>query len=107
MQQIGSSLGLAILLTVFGTATRDAYPNQLARFLAGATPQERAHYEQTHQLPAQFANRVLTEGITSALKAAAIFGMVTLAVLLVVIRAPATASETMIVETAIAESDGA
>jgi EmrB/QacA subfamily drug resistance transporter len=55
-QQVGGSLGLAILVTVFGTAVRDA----AAHPLAGTSPLVRAH-------------EILAHGIGSAFTAAAVF----------------------------------
>lgn len=38
MQQVGGSLGLSILVTVFGTASRNEAKDQVAQFFANATP---------------------------------------------------------------------
>jgi hypothetical protein len=86
MQQVGGSLGLSILVTVFGTASRNEARNQLAHFLADATPQLRAQFAQTRQLPAQYAANVLAHGISTAFLMAVAFAALALAVSLVVVR---------------------
>jgi EmrB/QacA subfamily drug resistance transporter len=55
-QQVGGALGLAILVTVFGTASRDA----AAHPLAGVSPQAQAH-------------EILAHGVGSAFTAATVF----------------------------------
>ncbi|MDF9816089.1 MFS transporter [Streptomyces sp. SPB162] len=78
-QQVGGSLGLSILVTVFGTASRNEFGDQLPDFLARATPQQRAAFEKTHELPAPWGHDVLSEGISTAFTAGV--GFVVLAVL--------------------------
>ncbi len=87
MQQVGGSLGLSILVTVFGTASRNEAREQVTQFLASSTPQLRAQFEQTGQLPAPFAQHVLAHGISTAFLLAAAFAVIALVVSLVVIRA--------------------
>ncbi|MCK9902517.1 MFS transporter [Frankia sp. Cpl3] len=70
--QVGGTLGLAILVTAFGTASRDA-----ARSPVGDTPTDQAHY-------------VLSEGIVGAFRLAAIFLVVATVVAIVVINAKAS-----------------
>ncbi len=69
MQQVGGALGLAILVTVFGTASRNA----AAHPVAGAGPLEQAHH-------------VLTHGTASAFAVATIFDVCALLVILVAVR---------------------
>jgi EmrB/QacA subfamily drug resistance transporter len=72
MQQVGGALGLSILVTAFGTATR-AVP---VRLLVGAAPALRADI-------------VFTHGLTSVYTLAAIFALLSLANGLLVLRSPA------------------
>jgi hypothetical protein len=71
MQQVGGALGLSILVTAFGTATRAA-PTHL---LAGAAPATRAEL-------------VFTHGLTSVFVLAAVFALLSLANGLFVLRSP-------------------
>jgi EmrB/QacA subfamily drug resistance transporter len=71
MQQVGGALGLSILVTAFGTATR-AVP---ARLLVGAAPAMRAEI-------------VFTHGLTSVFVLAAVFAVLSLANGLLVLRSP-------------------
>jgi predicted MFS family arabinose efflux permease len=93
MQQIGGSLGLSILVTAFGTASRHEAVNQVARFLADAPPALVAQFRRTGQLPAAYANQVLAHGISTAFQLAVVFAALALAVALVVIRARAPEAE--------------
>ena len=70
MQQVGGSLGLAVLVAVFGTSVRNAGRHPLA----GASPALQAH-------------RVLAHGISTAFLLAAILDVVTLVVIIALIRA--------------------
>jgi EmrB/QacA subfamily drug resistance transporter len=90
MQQVGGSLGLSILVTVFGTASRNEAAAQITRFLADAPPQLRAQFRQTGQLPAAYADQVLAHGISTAFQLSVVFAALALAVALVVIRARAS-----------------
>jgi len=90
MQQVGGSLGLSILVTVFGTASRNEAATQVARFLADAPPQLRAQFQRTGQLPAAFADQVLAHGISTAFQLSVVFAALALAVATVVIRAKAS-----------------
>jgi predicted MFS family arabinose efflux permease len=87
MQQVGGSLGLSILVTAFGTASRHEAANQVARFLADATPQLQAQFRQTGRLPAAYAQQVLAHGISTAFQLSVVFAALALAVATVVIRA--------------------
>jgi EmrB/QacA subfamily drug resistance transporter len=87
MQQVGGSLGLSILVTVFGTASRSEAREQVAQLFTNATPQLRAQFQQTGELPAPYAANVLAHGIAAAFELAVVFALVALVVSLVVIRA--------------------
>jgi EmrB/QacA subfamily drug resistance transporter len=86
-QQVGSSLGLSILVTVFGTASRNEATALVQRFLSTATPAARAQFQRTGRLPPQDAARILAHGISVALEFAALFALAALIVSAVVIRA--------------------
>ncbi|MFD5818548.1 MFS transporter [Streptomyces sp. NPDC127038] len=85
-QQVGGSLGLSVLVTVFGTASRNEATNQVANFLSTATPAQKLQFRRTGQLPAPWSGQVLTSGITGAFVAAAIFAVVAALVALIVIQ---------------------
>jgi EmrB/QacA subfamily drug resistance transporter len=87
MQQVGGSLGLSILVTVFGTASRNEAREQVTQFLANGAPDLRAAFQQTGQLPAQIAHQVLAHGISTAFEIAAVFALIALVVSVLVIRA--------------------
>jgi EmrB/QacA subfamily drug resistance transporter len=72
MQQVGGSLGLAVLVAVFGTA----YGNAARHPLAGATPAFQAHHALAH-------------GMATAFLLAAILDVATLIVIIALIRARA------------------
>jgi hypothetical protein len=86
-QQVGGSLGLSILVTVFGTASRNEAVNQVGRFLASAPAELQAQFQRTGRLPAAYADQVLAHGIATAFQFAVAFALLALAVSLVVIRA--------------------
>lgn len=69
-QQVGGSLGLSILVTVFGTASRSEARKQLPDFLAHATAQQKAAFAKTGTLPAPWGHEVLAQGIATAFIAA-------------------------------------
>ncbi|MGW0547530.1 MFS transporter [Streptomyces altiplanensis] len=75
-QQVGGSLGLSILVTVFGTASGNEAERQIPRFLARADPAERAEFERTGQLPPPWGDEVLTSGVSAAFVVAAVFTVV-------------------------------
>jgi EmrB/QacA subfamily drug resistance transporter len=87
MQQVGGSLGLSILVTVFGTASRTEATRLVVQFLATAPPEAQAQFQQTGQLPAPYADQVLAHGISTSFQLAVVFAAMALAVALVVIRA--------------------
>ncbi|MER7929895.1 MFS transporter [Streptomyces sp. NPDC096057] len=76
-QQVGGSLGLSILTTVFGSASRDELKKQLPKFLADGSAQQKAEFAKTHRLPAPWGSEVLAHGISTAFVPAA--AMATLA----------------------------
>jgi hypothetical protein len=87
MQQVGGSLGLSILVTVFGTASRSEATRVVGQFLATAPPEAKAQFQQTGQLPAPWADQILAHGISTAFQVAVVFAALALAVALVVVRA--------------------
>ncbi|MCB5165527.1 MFS transporter [Streptomyces bambusae] len=72
-QQVGGSLGLSILVTVFGTATASEADKAVPAFLAQATPLEKLAFQRTGQLPDPWGDQVLTYGVSRSFVAAAIF----------------------------------
>src|SRR5215217_6188610 len=85
-QQVGGSLGLSILVTVFGTASRNEAASQVARLLQSASPEDQARFRQTGQLPAALADQVLAHGISTAFQLAVVFAALALAIALAVVR---------------------
>jgi len=71
MQQVGGSLGLSILTTVFGTAAKDETKKQLPKFLTEGSPEQQAQFAKTHQLPSPWGHEVLAHGISTAFVPAA------------------------------------
>jgi EmrB/QacA subfamily drug resistance transporter len=86
MQQVGGSLGLAILVTVFSTASRSEATEQAGRVVTTGPPQLRDQFLQTGQLPAPYAQIVLAYGISSAFVVAVAFALVALVVSVAAIR---------------------
>ncbi|MEV7508314.1 MFS transporter [Streptomyces sp. NPDC090085] len=86
MQQVGGSLGLSILVTVFGTASRNEAKAQVPDFLATAGPVQKAFFQRTGQLPKPWGDQVLTSGISTAFVVAALFTLVGAAIALFVIQ---------------------
>ncbi|CAL9636236.1 Putative multidrug resistance protein MdtD [Streptomyces sp. enrichment culture] len=72
-QQVGGSLGLSILVTVYGTASRNEAEKQVPRFLEQASPAERLEFQRTGELPGVFGAEVLTSGVSAAFITAAVF----------------------------------
>ncbi len=85
-QQVGGSLGLSILVTVFGTAGRDEAARQVPAFMAQADPEALAAFEETGQLPDPWADLVLAQAISTAFIAAVAMAGLALATALLVIR---------------------
>jgi EmrB/QacA subfamily drug resistance transporter len=85
-QQVGGSLGLSILVTLFGTAGRDEAQRQTADFLSRASAPERLRFQRTGELPPPWAHEVLTAGVSVAFVLAAVFAVVGALIALLVIR---------------------
>jgi EmrB/QacA subfamily drug resistance transporter len=95
-QMVGGSLGLAILVTVFGTASKNEATEQVKAFMANATPQELAQFQQTQTLPEPYASQILAHGVSAAFRLAAVLAVVALIVAVVAISSktgPAGGSE--------------
>ncbi|MDX2564587.1 MFS transporter [Streptomyces sp. TX20-6-3] len=86
MQQVGGSLGLSILVTVFGTASRNEAKTEVPAFLAQATPLEKAEFARTGVLPPPWGDQVLTSGVSAGFVTAAVFAVVGLLISLFVIK---------------------
>ncbi|MFD9794664.1 MFS transporter [Streptomyces sp. NPDC059070] len=85
-QQVGGSLGLSILVTVFGTASGNEAADQVPRFLAQATPAQRVLFQRTGQLPRPWSDQVLASGVSTAFIVAAIFAIVAAVIALLAIQ---------------------
>ncbi|MFJ5530798.1 MFS transporter [Streptomyces sp. NPDC093261] len=85
-QQVGGSLGLSILTTVFGTAGRNEAEKQLPKFLANGSAEQKAAFAKTHQLPAPWGHEVLAHGIGTAFLPATGMALLALVTAAVVIR---------------------
>ncbi|MFE3854759.1 MFS transporter [Streptomyces griseorubiginosus] len=78
MQQVGGSLGLSILTTVFGSASKDEAEKQLPNFMAEGSAEQKAEFAKTHQLPAPWGHEVLAQGISTGFVAAAAMAVLAL-----------------------------
>ncbi|WEH14878.1 MFS transporter [Streptomyces sp. VNUA24] len=85
-QQVGGSLGLSILTTVFGTASRDEAEKQVQLFMAQSTAEQKAEFARTQQLPAPWSHEVLAQGISTAFVPAVAMAVLALATAVFVIR---------------------
>ncbi|MFF0066332.1 MFS transporter [Streptomyces sp. NPDC005279] len=85
-QQVGGSLGLSILVTVFGTASRNEARDQIPLFLTQATPADRLSFRRTGLLPPPWGDEVLTAGVSVAFTVAAIFTVIAAVIALLVIQ---------------------
>ncbi|MEU5288249.1 MFS transporter [Streptomyces sp. CA-278952] len=85
-QQVGGSLGLSILVTTFGTASRDEATDQVPRFLQEGTPAQLLEFRRTGELPPPWGDQVLTSGVSSAFVVAVCFAVVAALVALFVIQ---------------------
>ncbi|WP_306970907.1 MFS transporter [Streptomyces afghaniensis] len=85
-QQVGGSLGLSILVTMYGTASTNEAGKQIPLFLKQAPPAERLRFERTGQLPKPWSDEILTAGVSSAFIMAAIFAAVAALIALIVIQ---------------------
>ena len=92
-QQVGGSLGLSILVTAFGTASRHEAATQVAQLLRSGPADLLVQFRQTGRLPAALADQVLAHGISTAFQLAVAFAALALAVALVVIRTSAPEAE--------------
>ncbi|MFD7031358.1 MFS transporter [Streptomyces sp. NPDC059917] len=86
MQQVGGSLGLSILVTLYGTASRNEAAKQVPAFLANSTPEQKLAFRRTGQLPGPYGAQVLTSGVTAAFVVAALFTLVAAIIALVAIQ---------------------
>ncbi|MEV7413753.1 MFS transporter [Streptomyces sp. NPDC089919] len=75
MQQVGGSLGLSILVTVFGTASRNEAREVVPQFMVQSGPAEKLFFRRTGQLPDPWGDQVLTYGVTRSFIAAAAFAI--------------------------------
>ncbi|MFF0434570.1 MFS transporter [Streptomyces sp. NPDC004327] len=85
-QQVGGSLGLSILVTVFGTASRNEAADQVPAFLAQAGPLQKAQFARTQQLPKPWSDQVLTSGVTAGFVVAAAFAILSFLIALFAIK---------------------
>ncbi|MEV0690112.1 MFS transporter [Streptomyces sp. NPDC050388] len=85
-QQVGGSLGLSILVTVFGTASTSEAEKQIPRFLEQATVAERLRFQRTGELPPPWADEILAHGISAAFTTAAVFAALAALVAVVAIQ---------------------
>ncbi|MEU8526176.1 MULTISPECIES: MFS transporter [Streptomyces] len=74
-QQVGGSLGLSILVTVFGTVSNNEAEDQVPAFLAQATPLEKAQFAKTGVLPPPWGDEVLSAGVSAGFIVAAAFAV--------------------------------
>ncbi|MEW2449349.1 MFS transporter [Streptomyces parvulus] len=89
-QQVGGSLGLSILVTTFGTASRDKTESLLPGFLSQATPEEKAQAQRTGELPGIWGDQVLTAGVSAAFVVAAVMAGLAAVIALFVIQVRAS-----------------
>ncbi|WP_405868763.1 MULTISPECIES: MFS transporter [unclassified Streptomyces] len=85
-QQVGGSLGLSILTTVFGSASKDEAKKQLPKFLTNGSAEQKAEFAKTHQLPGTWGHEVLAQGISMGFVAAAAMAVLALGAAWFVIR---------------------
>lgn len=85
-QQVGGSLGLSILTTVFGSASRDEAEKQIPDFMANASAGQKAEFAKTQQLPAPWGHEVLANGISTAFIPAVAMALLALITATLVIR---------------------
>ncbi|MEV8326875.1 MFS transporter [Kitasatospora sp. NPDC056731] len=86
-QQVGGSLGLSILVTVYGAAGRTEAGRQVGAFLRQATPEQAARFRATGKLPAPYSSEVLAHGISRAFDMGLAFAVLAALIALFVIRA--------------------
>ncbi|MFF8321423.1 MFS transporter [Streptomyces bobili] len=86
MQQVGGSIGLALLTTVFGSASTSEAEQQVPKFLAEGSEAQKADFAATQQLPAPWGHEVLAHGISTAFIPAAAMGLLAVVISVLVIR---------------------
>jgi EmrB/QacA subfamily drug resistance transporter len=94
MQQVGGTVGLAILTTAYATASNHEYAKQKPLFLAHADAAAKAKFDHSHQLPGLFGSHVLAHGISVALQVSVVFGVVALLAAIIGITAKASDVDT-------------
>ncbi|MFI9318505.1 MFS transporter [Kitasatospora aureofaciens] len=85
-QQVGGSLGLSILVTVFGTASRNEARQQVGKFLGQATPQQALQFRASGKLPAPYSSQVLVHGIEAAFRMGLVFAALAVLIAVFVIK---------------------
>ncbi|KDN77394.1 MFS transporter [Streptomyces olindensis] len=85
-QQVGGSLGLSILVTMYGTASANETEKQIPAFRRQAAPDELLRFERTQQLPKPWSDEILTAGVSAAFIMAAVFTVVAALIALIVIQ---------------------
>ncbi|MFJ9609996.1 MFS transporter [Kitasatospora sp. NPDC101176] len=92
MQQIGGSLGLSILTTVFAHYATAEGKAQAPGFMSSATPDQLAYFQQHHEFPkgTEAANSVLAQGISHGFIVGAVLAGLALIVAVFVIKAKAS-----------------
>ncbi|WP_432063826.1 MFS transporter [Streptomyces sp. C10-9-1] len=85
-QQVGGSLGLSILVTVFGTVSAEEAERQVPAFLEQAGPAERLLFRRTGELPPPWGDEVLSAGVSAAFVVAAVLAVVAALIALFVIQ---------------------
>ncbi len=94
MQQVGGTIGLAVLTTAFATASSHEFTKQLPSFMQHASAAAKANFEQTHQLSGIWGNHVLSHGISTALQVSVVFGVIALVAAIIGINAKAADVDT-------------
>jgi EmrB/QacA subfamily drug resistance transporter len=92
-QQVGGSLGLSILVTVYGTASRNEAVQQTKAFLHQATPQQIAQFRASGKLPSPYSSYVLAHGISRAFDMGLVFATMAVLIAFLVIRVKPQAKE--------------
>ncbi|MFH9347793.1 MFS transporter [Kitasatospora sp. NPDC017646] len=85
-QQVGGSLGLSILVTVYGTASRNEAGRQVGAFLRQATAQQAARFRASGKLPAPYSSEVLVHGIATAFRMGLVFAALAVLIAVFVIK---------------------
>ncbi|MEU9778971.1 MFS transporter [Streptomyces sp. NPDC047968] len=85
-QQVGGSLGLSILVTVFGTVSAEEAERQVPAFLEQAGPAERLLFRRTGELPPPWGDEVLSAGVSAAFVVAAVLAVIAALIALFVIQ---------------------